>query len=154
MSQYIGAAELPMSKTMDGAQRRSTRASWPIPIPKLKSSKLSNHIFSRSRLISSVRFISKAFAVSSTAPYHWESNLARAYTTTEVYNLLVARNFNHYLYNGDGSGCLTWTTALVRLLETEGVLPQGSEASFLTKVEEVRADPKYWVPAEPDAEFY
>ena len=98
--------------------------------------------------------ISKAFAVSSTAPYYWESKLAKEYTTTEGYNLLVAKKFNHYLYNGTGSGCLTWTTALVRLLEAEGVLPKGSEADFLKKVDEVRADPRYWVPDEPGAKFY
>jgi hypothetical protein len=98
--------------------------------------------------------ISKPFAVSSAAPYHWESKLAKEYTTTQVYDLLVAKKFNHYLYNGTGSGCLTWTTALVELLETEGVLPHGSKASFLKKVEEVRVDPKYWVPDEPGAKFY
>ena len=92
--------------------------------------------------------------VSSGAPYHWESNLAKEYTTTEVYDLLVAKKFNHYLYNGTGSGCLTWTTALVRLLETEGVLPKDSEANFLKEVAKVRADSKYWVPVEEGAKFY
>jgi hypothetical protein len=42
-------------------------------------------------------------------------------------------------------GRLTWTTAFVKLLETVGVLPKGSEASVL-KVAEVRADPEYWGP--------
>jgi hypothetical protein len=98
--------------------------------------------------------ISKNFAVSSAAPYHWESPLAKAFTTTDVYNLLVAKKFNHYLYNGAGSGCLTWTTALVKLLEAEGVLPHGAEASFLQKVQQVRADPKLWVPEEPGAKFF
>ena len=98
--------------------------------------------------------ISKAFAVSSTAPYHWESKLAKDFTTTQVYELLEAKKFNHYVYNGTGSGCLTWTTALVELLETEGVLPHGSKASFEKVVEQVRVDPKYWVPAEPGAKFY
>lgn len=100
------------------------------------------------------RLISKNFALSSSAPYHWESSLAKEYTTTDVYNLLVARKFNQYLYNGNGSGCLTWTTALIELLESEGVLPPGSKTSFLVKVAEVRADPKYWVPDEPGAHFY
>jgi len=71
-----------------------------------------------------------------------------------VYNLLIAKKFNHYLYNGTGRGCLTWTTALVELLEVEGVLPHGSKTSFLKKVEEVRVDPRYWVPDEPGAKFY
>src|SRR5579863_5826410 len=105
--------------------------------------------FNHSRL-SSVSLISKPFEFSSVAPYHWESGLAKESTTTEVYDLLVAKKFNYYLYNGTGSGCLTWTTALVKLLETEGILPKGSEANFLKEVAKVRADPKYWVPAEPD----
>lgn len=75
-------------------------------------------------------------------------------TTTEVYDLLIRKRFNHYAYNGTGSGCLTWTTALVGLLETEGVLPKGSEASFLKTVEAARANPTCWVPDEPGARFY
>ncbi|KIJ15881.1 hypothetical protein PAXINDRAFT_180501 [Paxillus involutus ATCC 200175] len=101
-----------------------------------------------------VQLISKDFSVSSSAPYHWETSLAKEFTTTDVYDLLVAKKFNHYLYNGNGSGCLTWTTALIKLLEDEGVLPAGSEKSFLVKVAQVRADPKYWVPDEPGAKFY
>ncbi|KAI0328430.1 hypothetical protein GY45DRAFT_1000428 [Cubamyces sp. BRFM 1775] len=101
-----------------------------------------------------VQIISKNFMVSSSAPYFWESALARPFTTTEIYNLLVAHGFNRYLYNGNGSGCLTWTTALVKLLEAEGVLPAGALKEFEQKVAVVRADPKYWVPDEPGAKFY
>ena len=100
------------------------------------------------------RLISKDFAVSAHAPYHWDSVLAKDFTTAQVYDLLVAKKFNHYSYNGAGSGCLTWTTALVKLLEAEGVLPHGAEASFLQKVQQVRNDPKYWVPEEPGAKFF
>ncbi|KAF8156735.1 hypothetical protein B0H34DRAFT_675156 [Crassisporium funariophilum] len=105
-------------------------------------------------LVSSVRLNSQPYAVSSVAPYYWESELAKEYTTTQVYNLLVAKKFNHYLYNGTGSGCLTWTTALGKLLETEGVLPKGPEARFTTEVEEFRTDSNYWVPDEPGVKFY
>ncbi|KAI6098595.1 hypothetical protein EDD16DRAFT_557847 [Pisolithus croceorrhizus] len=101
-----------------------------------------------------VQFISKPFMVSSAAPYYWECPLSKKYTTTEVYELVVAKKLHHYMYNGGGSGCLTWTTKLVDVLETEGVLPAGSKANFLKKVEEVRADPKYWVPEEPGTRFY
>ncbi|KAI6098601.1 hypothetical protein EDD16DRAFT_558177 [Pisolithus croceorrhizus] len=101
-----------------------------------------------------VQLISKPFMVSSVAPYYWECLLSREYTTTEVYHLLVAKKFNHYRYNGAGSGCLTWTTRLVKVLEEERVLPAGSMQSFLAKVQEVRADPHYWVPYEPGAHFY
>ncbi len=101
-----------------------------------------------------VRFIGLAYQVSSKAPYHWESRLAKEFTTTQVYELLTEKKFNQYMYNGNGSGCLTWTTALVELLETEGVLPQGSKASFLATVDTVRRDPKLWVPEEPGAKFY
>ncbi|KAH9884667.1 hypothetical protein C8Q73DRAFT_796183 [Cubamyces lactineus] len=101
-----------------------------------------------------VRIISKNFMVPSSAPYYWESALAKPFTTTQIYDLLVAKGFNRYLYNGDGWGCLTWTTALVELLETEGVLPAGAKKTFEAKVAEVRADPKYWVPEEPGATFY
>ncbi|THU84664.1 hypothetical protein K435DRAFT_870043 [Dendrothele bispora CBS 962.96] len=101
-----------------------------------------------------VQLISKPFDVSSSAPYHWETPLAKEYTTTQVYDLLVAKKFNQYQYNGNGSGCLTWTTALIELLVSEGVLPADSKTNFEAKVAEVRADPKYWVPAEPGARFY
>ena len=43
--------------------------------------------FSRSPLTSSVRLISNPFAVSSAAPYYWESGVAKKYTMTKVYNL-------------------------------------------------------------------
>ena len=92
--------------------------------------------------------------MSSHAPYYWETALAKDFTTTQVYNLLIEKKFNYYRYNGTGSGCLTWTTRLVNVLEAEGVLPHGAEASFLQKVQQVRADPKYWVPDEAGAEFY
>ncbi|KAF8156707.1 hypothetical protein B0H34DRAFT_859416 [Crassisporium funariophilum] len=101
-----------------------------------------------------VQLNSQPYAVSSAAPYYWESELAKEYTTTQVYNLLVAKKFNHYLYNGTGSGCLTWTTALMKLLETEGVLPKGPEARFTIEVEEFRTDSNYWVPDEPGVKFY
>lgn len=51
------------------------------------------------------------------------------YTTTHVYNLLAAKRFIHYLYYGKGSGCLTWTMELAKLLEAEGVLPKESTAN-------------------------
>ncbi|KAI8968764.1 hypothetical protein BD414DRAFT_541273 [Trametes punicea] len=98
--------------------------------------------------------VHKDYMMSSAAPYHWETSLAKNFTTTDVYNLLVAKNFNRYLFNGAGSGCLTWVTALVNLLETEGVLPAGSVQSFLKIVEKARADPNYWVPDELGAQFY
>ncbi|KAI6015902.1 hypothetical protein BKA83DRAFT_4246591 [Pisolithus microcarpus] len=101
-----------------------------------------------------VQLISKSFKVSSVAPYYWESPLLREYTSRDVFDLLVAKKFNRYMYNGAGCGCLTWTTALVRLLEEEGVLPTGSEREFLLKVNEARADARYWVPEEPGAGFY
>ena len=100
------------------------------------------------------RLISKNFAVSSTAANHWETPLAKPYTTTDVYKLLDNKRFNYFMYNGNGSGCLTWTTRLVKELEDEGVLPAGVLASFNEKIAEVRANPKYWVPAEPGAVFY
>ncbi|KAH9972522.1 hypothetical protein BJV74DRAFT_209544 [Russula compacta] len=119
-----------------------------------RSTSFDTRKFSKTDPVVEIQLISKAFAVSSAAPYYWEEGLAKGCTTTEVYNLLVAKKFNYYLYNGAGSGCLTWTTALVKLLETEGILPKGSEASFLKKAQEVRNDPKYWVPDEPGAKFY
>ncbi|KAI0658255.1 hypothetical protein C8Q70DRAFT_184474 [Cubamyces menziesii] len=101
-----------------------------------------------------VQLISKDFEVSRAAPYYWDTLLAKEYTTTQIYELMVARNFNRYMYNGNGSGCLTWTTALVQLLEDEDVLPPGSVAAFQAKVAQARADPIYWVPDEPGAHFY
>ncbi|KAI6105002.1 hypothetical protein EDD16DRAFT_32642 [Pisolithus croceorrhizus] len=101
-----------------------------------------------------VQFISKPFRVSSVAASFWECPLSKEYTTTEVHDLMVAKKLNHYMYNGAGSGCLTWTTRLVQVLEEEGVLPTGSTARFRAKVREVRADPNYWVPDEPGARFY
>ncbi|KAI0328427.1 hypothetical protein GY45DRAFT_1338125 [Cubamyces sp. BRFM 1775] len=101
-----------------------------------------------------VQLISKDFQVSRTAPYHWQVELAKDYTTTQIFNLMVAHNFNRYAYNGNGSGCLTWTTALVKLLEDNGVLPPGSLKGFLETVAKARADPQYWVPDEPGAHFF
>lgn len=80
------------------------------------------------------RIISKNFAVSSSAVDYWGTTLAKPYTTTQIYNLLVNKHFDRYLYNGNGSGCLTWTTRLVKELEDEGVLPAGALASFNAKV--------------------
>lgn len=101
-----------------------------------------------------VQLISKSFAVSKTAADHWESNLAKEYTTTQLYDLPVQKKFNHYLYNGSGSDCLTWSPGRPRLLEDEGVLPKRSKESFEALVKTVRDDPNYWVPAEPGAKFY
>ncbi|RPD56825.1 hypothetical protein L227DRAFT_578491 [Lentinus tigrinus ALCF2SS1-6] len=101
-----------------------------------------------------VQIISKNFTVSSSAADHWEAPLAKPYTTTDIYNLLENKRLNYFLYNGNGSGCLTWTTRLVKELEDEGVLPAGALVSFNEKVAKVRANPKYWVPAEPGAVFY
>ncbi|KAI0078471.1 hypothetical protein K474DRAFT_1660495 [Panus rudis PR-1116 ss-1] len=80
--------------------------------------------------------------------------LAKPYTTTDIYKLLEDKRFNYFLYNGNGSGCLTWTTRLVKELEDEGVLPAGALASFKEKVAEVRVKPMCWVPDEPGAMFY
>jgi len=101
-----------------------------------------------------VQFISKSFVVSGNAAYHWTTPVAKQYTTTDVYNLLLARGLNKYMYNGNGSGCLTWTTAVVEVLEREGVLPVGSKDQLLLKVSEARADPNVWVPDEPGARFF
>ena len=38
------------------------------------------------------------------------------------------------------AGRLTWTTHLVKLLETHGILPHGAEERFLKVVNEVRAE--------------
>lgn len=94
--------------------------------------------------------------VSSSAPYYWATELVegKVYTTADVCNLLVAKKFNHHLYNGNGSGRQTWTVALTKLLEDEGVIPKGSKDSLLKKIAEIRADPKYWIPDEPGAKFY
>ena len=100
------------------------------------------------------RFISKPFAVSSHAPYFWESKLLRDFTTTDVYNLILARGFNRFFFNGQGSGCQYWTKALVQLLENNNVLPRGSANKFQEKIDEVKADPEYWVPDEPGATFF
>ncbi|KAI6097839.1 hypothetical protein EDD16DRAFT_1113474 [Pisolithus croceorrhizus] len=101
-----------------------------------------------------VQLISKPYMVSSVAPYYWESLLSKDCTAKDIYDLVVAYKLNHYVYNGAGSGCLTWTTRLVEVLENEGVLPAGSMRRFSAKVQEVRADPNYWVPEEPGARFY
>ncbi|KAJ3570068.1 hypothetical protein NP233_g4658 [Leucocoprinus birnbaumii] len=101
-----------------------------------------------------VQLISKDFMVSSAAPYYWETKVVKEYTTAQVHELLVKKKFNQYSYNGAGSGCLTWTTALVGLFESEGIIAKGSKAAFEKKVEEVRKDPKYWVPVETGAKFY
>jgi hypothetical protein len=45
-------------------------------------------------------------------------------------------------------------TALVKPVETEGILPKGSVTSFGKVVAEVRADTKSWVPDEPGVKFY
>ncbi|TFK94595.1 hypothetical protein K466DRAFT_593430 [Polyporus arcularius HHB13444] len=101
-----------------------------------------------------VQLISKNFAVSSTAVGYWATPLAKSYTTTDIYKLIEDKHLNHFLYNGNGSGCLTWITRLVKELEDAGVLPAGALASLNKKVDEVRANPEYWVPAEPGAVFY
>ncbi|KAJ3563802.1 hypothetical protein NP233_g8704 [Leucocoprinus birnbaumii] len=101
-----------------------------------------------------VQLISKNFDVSSRAPYHWEAKVARDYTTSQVCDLLKKKNFNRYLYNGNGSGCLTWTTALVKLFEDEKILAKGSTDSFSELVDKVRKDTLYWVPDGPGAKFY
>lgn len=98
--------------------------------------------------------MSKPFFVSLLAPYWWEAPFIKNYTTTDVHNLLVANKFHHYKYNGAGSGCLTWTTALIKLLEDEGVIAVGSKSSYEELVDKVRADSLYWVPEEPGAEFF
>ncbi|TFK87141.1 hypothetical protein K466DRAFT_663254 [Polyporus arcularius HHB13444] len=60
-----------------------------------------------------VQLISKDFAVSSTAVDYWEMPLKKHYTTTDIFNLIKNKRLHHFLYNGNGSGCLTWTRRLV-----------------------------------------
>ncbi len=98
--------------------------------------------------------ISKDFAVSSTAVDYWEMPLKKHYTTTDIFNLIKNKRLHHFLYNGNGSGCLTWTRRLVEELEHAEVLSSGALASFDKKVAKVRARPNCWVPAEPGAVFY
>jgi hypothetical protein len=44
-------------------------------------------------------------------------------------------------------------TRLVKPLDAKGILPHRSEASFLKKVDEVRADKNCYVPDEEGAKF-
>ncbi|RDX42544.1 hypothetical protein OH76DRAFT_1488588 [Lentinus brumalis] len=71
-----------------------------------------------------VQLISKDFGISTNAVDYWEAPLEKPYTTTDILNLIKDKQLHHFLYNGNGSGCLTWTRS-----------------------------PNCWVPAEPGAVF-
>lgn len=98
--------------------------------------------------------MSKEYGASSNAVAHWEISLAKSFTTSDIFTLLENRRLNCFMYNGNGSGCLTWTTRLVKELEDIGALPAGALASFYKTVAGVRANPECWVPDESGAVFF
>ncbi|KAJ3755017.1 hypothetical protein EV360DRAFT_86300 [Lentinula raphanica] len=97
---------------------------------------------------------SRKYARSNAAAYFWEADLLREFTTTDLVQLLVAKKFHKYRYNGAGSGCRFWVTTLVTLLEQESIVSPGSTESLSQLVEEASADLRYWVPDESGAEFF
>lgn len=100
------------------------------------------------------RFRSLTYGVSQNAIAAVRLRLCRTFTTTDMYNFILEKGLNRYMFNGNGSGCLTWTLQLARLLEQAGILPRGSVSLIQTKVQEVRNGSDYWVPDETGAVFY
>jgi hypothetical protein len=59
-------------------------------------------------------------------------------TTESVFKILKNEEFNHYLYDDNDSGCRTWVTKLVMVLERKAILEQGSYESFLDFAKQAR----------------
>jgi hypothetical protein len=100
------------------------------------------------------RLITKTFAYSSRAAYIWKTRIEIPFTSNDVLALMRTEKLHHYQYNGNGSGCLTWTIKLVSVLEDNGVLAAGSTDDFLEVVKKARKQKLYWVPEEPGAMFF
>jgi hypothetical protein len=61
-------------------------------------------------------------------------------TVSDFHDLLVRNKRHHYMYDGRGSGCLSWTKKLIQDFSEIGWLDQGAEDSFTEYLADVRRD--------------
>lgn len=101
-----------------------------------------------------IRLISKDFEISRNSLYIFQTPFLRHCTSNDVYAIIQAHRLNHYYYNGQGSGCLTWTMRLIQVLIYHGLIDPSSYIGFNMKVAEARNSSLYWVPDEGGAQFY
>ena len=92
------------------------------------------------------RLISKPFLFSSTAVTTCQFKSAKDFTTTDVYNLIKDEGFGRYMYDGNGSGCLFWTKAVIAKLQAKNFIVAGSVDELEKAVTITRGTEGLWVP--------
>jgi len=99
---------------------------------------------------------SKTFAYSSQSKYKIELEMAETETpttTTDIANYLISGKFGAYKYDGNGSGCLFWCRSLIRQLEQDGLIKQGSLAILDAEIAAAKQEDKFWIP-DDQGEFF
>lgn len=93
-----------------------------------------------------IQLISKPFLFSSQAAITCKFKCAKDFTTTDVYNLIKDKGFGRYMYDGNGSGCLFWTKAVIAMLQAEKYIEAGSVDELEKEVTKARSTKGLWVP--------
>lgn len=71
-------------------------------------------------------------------------------TVRQVVELVEKNERHHYRYDGNGSGCLSWSMKLIADFIAAGWLKNDAETEFEKFIEQTRkTEPNYWIP--PDA---
>jgi hypothetical protein len=88
--------------------------------------------------------------VSSAASKFWEYRapvIKADLSVQTVVNLITANGRQGYKYDGDGSGCLSWSTTLLGDYVTAGYVNAATTQEFKEFIANTRiAEPTYWIP--------
>jgi hypothetical protein len=67
-------------------------------------------------------------------------------TVQGVVALVEQNGRHHYRYDGNGSGCLYWSTQLVSDFMSAGLLDGSEMEGFMHWITEIRRENEFWVP--------
>jgi hypothetical protein len=88
--------------------------------------------------------------VSTAASKYWEFQvpvIKSGLTVQTVVDLITAKGRQGYKYDGNGSGCLYWSTTLLGDYATAGYVKAEATEDFKKFTENTRkAEPTYWIP--------
>lgn len=79
------------------------------------------------------------------------------YTLQQLFDIVDQQQyFNHFLFNGGGSGCRTWTIAFTNFFERINVLSPGTTQWVINQITgyQLTNGPSVYIPQEIGATFY
>ncbi|THH04242.1 hypothetical protein EW146_g10230 [Bondarzewia mesenterica] len=82
-----------------------------------RSTSFDTRKWSKTDPIVEIQLISKDFYYSSAAVATCIWEVAKSFTATDVHNLIIEHHYDRYKYDGNASGCLFWTKAIIKMLE-------------------------------------